>query len=264
MIFAKVDLVLLSHRKAFEAGPEAMGLWLFCLAYTRDQELDGFVPDAIVRAAWGGRSNLKLADRLVGADLLQRVDGGYIVVRYAQKNDTKADVQRRKREEADRKAAFRAKKRTGVREESGRSPLGVPVGHAWESHGSPAGVRDTEPEPEPEPEPDFVLSAPAAPATPEPAKRVERRRPKTHPPEFGSEAEWAKRWDIPADHGEFEAFVDYFRREGKACSNWTAAWRTWLRNAKRFATRTTGVRAIQPAEPDAPWLKALGGDGWTT
>lgn len=38
---------------------------------------------------------------------------------------------------------------------------------------------------------------------------------------------------IPAD--EFEKFADYHRSKGNAMADWPAAWRTWLRNADKFA-----------------------------
>lgn len=84
-----VDLVILNHERAFEAGPEAMGLWLFMLAWTHNQKRGGFVPARIAHAAWGGRANAKLADRLVASKLVERVDDGYRVVNYAVKNKSR-------------------------------------------------------------------------------------------------------------------------------------------------------------------------------
>lgn len=81
MIHARIDLVIMGHRRAYEAGPEAMGVWLFAVGYAREQETDGFVPARILHGAWGGRSNAKLAARLVESGLLVEVPGGYRVRR---------------------------------------------------------------------------------------------------------------------------------------------------------------------------------------
>lgn len=99
-----------------------------------------------------------------------------------------------------------------------------------------------------------------------PAKR-ERGRRSACPASDSDEHEvesWVLRWRIDRGHPEFAGFLDHHRAKRSLFADWSAAWRTWQRNATRFAARGTGARAVQPAESDAPWLKALGGDGWTT
>jgi len=148
MIHARIDLVIMGHRRAYEAGPEAMGLWLFAVGYAREQETDGFIPAAILHAAWGGRQNAKLAARLVAAGLLESVLGGYQVAKYEAKNELKWQIDERRAWEAKRKSERRTRGTSG----------NVPVGHPWDKTGTPASVPavsvGSEPEPEPEPEPD--------------------------------------------------------------------------------------------------------------
>ncbi|WP_281545869.1 replication protein [Grimontia sp. SpTr1] len=48
--------------------------------------------------------------------------------------------------------------------------------------------------------------------------------------------DWAKQNAIEVDLSqETERFLDYHRAKGSTFRDWTAAWRNWMRNAKRFA-----------------------------
>lgn len=55
---------------------------------------------------------------------------------------------------------------------------------------------------------------------------------------------------------EFEAFADHHRAKGTTMLDWTAAWRTWLRNADRFSQKP---RASPPAGKYADTIAALTG-----
>lgn len=120
MLHARFDLVLLNHPKAFAVGVHGMGLFFYAVMYARDQETDGFVPRGAIVAAWGdGAASLKVAAKLVRVGLLEEVEGGYRVVNYAAKNETKAQIQKRRDAEARRKATYREGLKSDV----------VPVGH---------------------------------------------------------------------------------------------------------------------------------------
>ena len=251
MIHARIDLVIMGHRRAYEAGPEAMGVWLFAVGYAREQETDGFVPSAILHSAWGGRSNAKLAARLVSAGLLVVVSGGYMVQKYAEKNETKAQIDVRRQAEAARKAAYRDRGTRG----------GVPAGHAPMSQrdtvGTPAGVRDTEPEPEPEPEPDLrdpegEHAAPkpgqlvplgaglgeAPPVKPAKAARGSRLPEGWSPSEATLAALRAEGITAPAE--ALPSFGDYWRAvpgQRGVKLDWEGTYRNWVR---RDATRAPG------------------------
>jgi hypothetical protein len=49
----------------------------------------------------------------------------------------------------------------------------------------------------------------------------------------------------------FAHFCDYHRAKGSTMLDWTAAWRTWVRNEKRFGSRAD--RKSPPAELLKPW-----------
>jgi hypothetical protein len=61
---------------------------------------------------------------------------------------------------------------------------------------------------------------------------------------------------VPVD-AETENFRDHHRAKGSAMKDWTAAWRTWMRNAVKFG-RVPAVAHVRPA-PDAidPVAKAI-------
>lgn len=122
MLHAKVDLILTTHPKAHAAG-EAMGLWTWALLYSRQQELDGFVPRWSLRLAWCGEARaLEHADKLVlvGLFAFDADRDGWVVLNYAAKNETRDEI-------AERRQLDRTRKRpAGIRTESKRTPEGFP------------------------------------------------------------------------------------------------------------------------------------------
>ncbi len=73
------------------------------------------------------------------------------------------------------------------------------------------------------------------------AARRERLDPTKHMTE-----EWVRiavDLGVPADcvNREAEQFIDHHAAKGSSMADWTAAWRTWCRNAKRFATQGFGA-----------------------
>lgn len=98
MIYAKVDVKLRDHERAARAGA-AMSTWLWALLYTREQELDGFVPDVSLRGSWvGDKEARKHAAVLVTVGLWLVADGGWRVARYEAKNETVATIAARRAE----------------------------------------------------------------------------------------------------------------------------------------------------------------------
>ncbi len=246
MIHARIDLVIMGHRRAYEAGPEAMGLWLFAVGYAREQETDGVVPAAILHSAWGGRRNEKLAARLVAAGLLVVVSGGYMVQKYAEKNETKAQIDVRRQAEAARKAAYRGR----------GTPAGVPSVSQRDTRGTPAGVRDTEPEPEPEPEPEkrqehAAPSAPlVAPVAKAKAARGSRLPEGWAPSDATLAALRAEGHATPA--GALASFGDYWRAvpgQRGVKLDWEGTYRNWVR---RDATRP--AKALPKNQSDQTWI----------
>lgn len=112
MIFAKVDVELRDHDKAHRAG-RAMATWTWALLWTRSKERDGFVAASALRGAWvGERQALRDMGSLVEADLVTVVDGGWLVVGYAEKNETRNQIDERRADGRERKRRHDEKKRT--------------------------------------------------------------------------------------------------------------------------------------------------------
>lgn len=110
MIFAKLDVTLAYHAKAHKAGG-AMATWAWALAYTREQELDGFVPVDSLRLAWVGEAQArKDCDRLVLVGLFAQSEGGWVMCKYGDKNETKATIDVRRGEARERMLRVRANK----------------------------------------------------------------------------------------------------------------------------------------------------------
>lgn len=67
--FQPIDLALEGHPRAWEAGPEAMGLWLWGMVHAKAHRTGGRLTRAAVLGAWGGKRNAELAKRLVASGL---------------------------------------------------------------------------------------------------------------------------------------------------------------------------------------------------
>lgn len=147
MIFAKLDVELRDHEKAQRAGT-AMGTWTWALLWTRAKERDGFVAAEALRGAWAGEKQAaKDMAALVSCGLASVAEGGWMLFGYAEKNETRDQIDQRRAEGRERKQRHVAK----VRGRGNASDAAT--GNALPTR---SGTRDervnhtTEPEPEPE------------------------------------------------------------------------------------------------------------------
>ncbi len=74
--FAPIDVSISTHPKAYDAGVEAMGLWLWGMAHARRDKTKGLLHRRAVLVAWGGKRNIMLAKRLVEAGLWVALENG--------------------------------------------------------------------------------------------------------------------------------------------------------------------------------------------
>ena len=110
MIFAKLDVSIYAHRRFVEAGFEAVGYWALALAYLRHQESeDGFLCLSLIGVPLGaGPERCRpLCERLASVGLFREAEGGYFLVNYAEKNETKDEIEVRKKAVRARKASSR-------------------------------------------------------------------------------------------------------------------------------------------------------------
>lgn len=115
MIYAKLDVSFRDHPRALRAGPHGRDLWFWGMMYIREHATDGFIPtEAIVACPWGrgSKANVALAAKLVEVGLWAASDGGFVMLRYAEKgNETKAQIDERRHYDRVRKATPAAEKR---------------------------------------------------------------------------------------------------------------------------------------------------------
>ena len=109
MIYAKLDVCIATHPKFVAAGDAAVGYWCAALAYSCGHQLDGAIPSQIVGLilAVGPESGRVRCERLVEIGLFKRSGDGYAIVKFAEKNATKAQIEAKQRESAERVAKFR-------------------------------------------------------------------------------------------------------------------------------------------------------------
>lgn len=98
----KVCNSLAQHRKALEAGTEAIGLWTLAGAWSCGQLTNGFIPDyALARLAANAEA---LASRLVQAGLWERVENGY---QFHEWTEYQPDAEQERRRQEQRREAGR-------------------------------------------------------------------------------------------------------------------------------------------------------------
>lgn len=97
--YVTIDVDLMVHPKAIAAGIEAMGLWLWGVAWSHKTGANGRIPRHVVSMAWGGppATVAKLSKRLVTSGLWLATDDGWTIWNYGKKNQS-AEEKERKRE----------------------------------------------------------------------------------------------------------------------------------------------------------------------
>lgn len=257
MIHARVDVILLGHAKAYAAGPEAMGLWLFLTLAAREQETVGRVPMARALSAWGGQKNRALLTQLVAARLVEIEGDEVVVLNYAAKNETKVEIDARREAERAKKQRWRdgrngAGTSRGVPPLSPGASLGVStVDDTGDSPGCPGSGSDS-------------LSGSGE----EKIRSEERAAPAADP--LASPPSWredqvetvAMATGIRVEHvpTAWAQFVSHLGAEGRSVT--AAEWQRWLtreaRNQQRDAAKARssprGGRIVQrdPPGPPAP------------
>jgi hypothetical protein len=116
-----------------EIRPAAIGLWTLAGAWSSDHLKDGYVPLYVLDQV--GADEV-LADELVRVKLWTKTKTGYQFRNWAKWQQTREDVEGRRKAERDRKNAYREQKRA-EREKSGERPAPVPPGHPRDKGGSP-------------------------------------------------------------------------------------------------------------------------------
>ncbi len=88
MSWFRVDDGFHNHPKVIAAGTAAVGLFARCGSYCSQQLTDGYVPDEVVRG-YGTRAQI---DRLIRVGMFERVDGGYQLHDFLDRNPSRVEV----------------------------------------------------------------------------------------------------------------------------------------------------------------------------
>jgi hypothetical protein len=111
MIFVKVDVDLPTHHRvlaiAVQRRAECLGTYLVALAFSRRNELDGYVPSSAIEQL-GPKTRRRTVPELLRVGLLEADGDGYRITKYAKKNETKSEISARREEWARRQDKRRA------------------------------------------------------------------------------------------------------------------------------------------------------------
>lgn len=112
MAWVKLDDKVMTHPRIFSLSDKSFRLWIWGLCYAQQHLTDGLIPAGLIPARLR-----RSAPDLVTRELWRESGGngpvpvpgyGYAIRDFLQWNDSKADVERKRRESADRQAVFRS------------------------------------------------------------------------------------------------------------------------------------------------------------
>lgn len=117
MSWARLDDGFHAHPRTLQAGLEANGLFCRAISYCAQFLTDGFVPGEWLEQQGGPVAAKRAIKRNIEAGLIERIEGGYMIVGYLERNPSRADVHARRRADSERK-------RIGFRPDSDGNPNG--------------------------------------------------------------------------------------------------------------------------------------------
>jgi hypothetical protein len=275
MVWAKLDDEILDNPKIVRAGVFGFALHIAGIAWCSRNLTDGVIPTARVRsllmldrvsfdnanplalidgpsssAGNEGLDALTVADHLVDCGLWVRVSGGYEINDYLVYNPSRAEVEAKRSKETQR---ARDKRSSRPPASASRPTVASMLPATREQPGADLERSLSSPDPDPDPVPkENQIESAFAPNPPSSGTKVSRRKPETACPESAATGQevvtWAASMNIPDGHPEFGQFLDHHRAKQSRFADWGAAWRTWTRNAEKFAARA-GPRGhhVQPA-----------------
>jgi hypothetical protein len=253
MIFAGIDVNIITHEKllgACEGGNLApFGLWTFGMCHAQLHGTNGRLARAVVLGALGGKRNIVLAKKLVDSGLwIENEDGSWQVWNYDKKNQSAEEIRERKNRAAAKMRDWRDR-RNGVvtRNVTTVLPGNEPVRNGRSlPRELPLQLQRVH------------IGTASPPPEPVTGVRLSRRKPETSCPGSDADeatvAEWAQGWKIPTAHAEFGWFLDHHRKSDARWRDWAAAWRTWLKNAPRFARGGPAPRQQIGEAASAGWM----------
>lgn len=142
-MWSRLDDGFFEHPKVIAAGRDPRDLYLVALTYAARYLTDGLIPAGVIESlalTAGAADAWDAAARLVAVELWEEVPGGYLIHDWHDYNESGAAVRERRRKNAERQAAFRAR------------------GHDAQRNAVRNGVTNADPVPVPVPVPDPLLT----------------------------------------------------------------------------------------------------------
>lgn len=265
----RVEVGFPGCEKAIKAGGEALWMWLAMKTYCKVNETDGLVPACMIGRLQGPEPTRqkRLVARLVTAGLVDVAGPDFMLHDYLDWEESSTDAAKRRAAARKRKADW--EQRHGMREERNGNtvPNTVPddEGNAVPNAGVTVGGTDhregegregkgkEDPPIAPQGGPTrggdpWGLTPAAEPAHERKTSRGPSRR--TVMPDGWSPSDahraMAAELGVSVD-AERAAFTDHHLAKRSTFADWDAAFRTWLRNAQKFATRNGGGGVVSTA-----------------
>lgn len=130
---------VIDHERFLDAGVHGRDLWEWGMKYSGKHETDGELPmRAVLTSPWGygGKANIKAANRLVEVGLWERTDSGFRVLRWSEQgNKTRAQMEAKRSVWRNKKANQRS-----AEAESAPAPAECPPGTL---EGTPPGTLES-------------------------------------------------------------------------------------------------------------------------
>lgn len=289
VLFARLALCYHRHPRFVRAGPAASGYWSAVLAWLREEETaDGVIPYDMVGQPWsvGKTAGMKFSEKLCSPDvgLFAKRAHGYELLRYAEFNDTKEDIEARREADRSKKQAQRANMSPGdTRGTWGGTSMGT-------DQGTGGGTEQGTPQVVPVSVSDSVslsvlqgeMQGGAKPKRAPRAPKEKKSLTTCPTPEDAGCSDWLAYWGIPAISED--PFVETFLRKcvakGAAYKDWRQTYLVWKQNEVKWAAeraarpgsgaasgtykRSAWLPPKQPAPPpsaNAPWVDAMERDG---
>lgn len=258
MTWFKVDDTLPFHSKVVAAGNSAMGLWVRAGAWSAQMLTDGFVPDHMLTVLSGGCP--EQVDALVTSGLCYRVDAGVRLHDWSDWQPSAASVLERRRQEAERKALWRAeqeRKRAAERaakQAGNEGPLSqgdtirTESGQLWDESETSGGTDDPPTRPKPDPTRTSYGSTKGGKRGPKPKEL--HPLPDDWSPTDRHEA-YAREHGIDLRYETFQ-FRNNADAKGIEMKNWNAAFSTWLGKRAKWdqQEREQGGRRLRSVTRD--------------
>jgi hypothetical protein len=123
--WVRLDDGFADHPKLVGIGPTALAVHVWALCYCSRHLTDGFVDLSATKGIpWVSKRSARegAIERLIGAGLWSREDGGYLIHDFLEYNPDAANVREKRRLKAERQARWRERKKRGK-----RTPVDAPV-----------------------------------------------------------------------------------------------------------------------------------------